>query len=170
MYNELGTSYLAEIILQSSFSNFSTLYDSNPHPATIRQYLKLLLFKTSRTIDTTSSLTGFPMINKHLRSLGLQLCSHVKKTHSIKPFCNLLFVNQNRKPNHLERRQLLDTLGTRSIKEYAAAVPMQRFSGVIVQEYRCFSGVLAHFTPRPIGNHGKRSVHVKRHWILFPHN
>lgn len=123
-----------------------------------RQYLKLLLFKTSRTIATASSSTGFPMISKHLRSFGLPLCN---SETTLKRLQRAFLLTFNR--GHLERRQLLDALGARPKQQYAAPVPMERFRSVIVQEHGRLSGVLAHFVPGPIGHHRERRVYAKRH-------
>lgn len=153
---------MAEIILQNSFSSSSTPYDSNPHPATKRQYLKLLLFKTSQTIVTARSSTGLPTISKHLRSLGLPLCGRKRK-----PNRNDAMTVHVRKNVYFKRGQFPDALGTGSIQQYTAPVPVQGFCGVIVQEHGRFSGVFAYFVPRPIGHRGKRSVHVKPHWTFI---
>jgi len=44
-------------------------------------------------------------------------------------------------------------------------VPMQRLSGIIIQEHCRLTGILAHFVPRPVSNYRKRSVHVECHQI-----
>jgi len=67
--------------------------------------------------------------------------------------------------SHFKWWQLLDTFGTSSIQKHTSAMPVQRLGGIIVQEHRRLTGVLAHFVPRPVGNYRKRSVHVERHWI-----
>lgn len=146
------------MILQNSFSSSSTLYDSNPHPATKRQYLKLLLFRTSQTIATSSLSTGLPTINRHLRSFGLPLCGRKRK-----PNCNNATTVLCMGRVYFKGGQFLDALGPGSVQKYTAPVPVQRFRGVIVQEHCRFSGVFAYFVPRPIGHRGKRSVHVKPH-------